>query len=219
MRYLIKAVVTALAVYLVLYGAFTGVNYVFNTSEVVQEQIDLQTSFYNPVTQEYTFNLTGPITTETDVKISRIIIGMLPDQKLIINIDSPGGDMMASIHITNLISKNDNIIVKVDTMAASGAAIITVGAKHRIVNDGAVIMFHLPYVQTDGHFYARNYETNKYMVDYLNIIANFETKIGKERFTFFALGGDLAIMGKEFNEIFGAVASNDNVMGPRYVQN
>lgn len=152
--------------------------------------------------KEYDYALTSEITAKTALEVKNQLIKLTPDDHLTILIDSPGGSMMASMNICDMLKDRKDVTLKVDHLAASGAALVLLSNENRIVSDSAIVLFHLPYVDIDGEYYMRSYMMNKIQIDWLNINFDFENKLGHDKFMTFALGGDLILMGKDFKLVF-----------------
>lgn len=94
------------------------------------------------------YDVIGGYGVRADVLVAQI--QELSDQKLIVRINSPGGDYYDALAIANALARHGNAEAHVDGMAASAATIIALGAQRVVMSRGAVWMIHNPWASLQG---------------------------------------------------------------------
>lgn len=163
-------------------------------------------AMYDPLTHTYTYTIDDYINQTTENQVKELLSKMSTTDIAVITIDSHGGMAVSGTNIADmLIMTNKHVVLKCTGMAASAAAVVLLAGKERVVSPSAMVIFHEPYLNSDntGDLKTRSFELNKIQLEYLNQNFDFQNKIGRNHFTTYAIGGDLILLGSEFNQLFG----------------
>jgi ATP-dependent protease ClpP protease subunit len=106
----------------------------------------------NVIGNHYVIKLHGPISsTSVEVVSSGLALAKGYGLPLFIDIDSPGGSVMAELQIANMIRQSDVYVVTyANGMAASAAAMILMLGDHRIASPHSLILTHYTSGGLDG---------------------------------------------------------------------
>ncbi len=73
------------------------------------------------------------------------------DKPVLVEINSPGGSVMAALAIQKAVESQGQVTCVVDGMAASAAAVTLQSCQTRLATDRSIIMFHTAAIQCEGH--------------------------------------------------------------------
>jgi len=148
--------------------------------------------------------LSGGITSDKIYNLETQMKKAQPGQKIILIINSPGGELLPALRLIDLMKTNKSQeVCQIENLAASGAALIAGACDDISATPAAIVMFHLPYHLGDNGEVIRDTEFSKYHIHQMTSVIDLD-KLLNHRFASYVMGEDVYLTAEEFiNNFYG----------------
>jgi len=164
---------------------------------------------------ENSLSVEGKITSTTDqlfaIKLSELLLETPPEKDVVIQLNSPGGNVSAALRMAKIIrsiSQYAKVVteVKADKMCGSACPLILFSSSHFIIHDTSLFLFHQPTLKAvdESALTRASEEIDKATEFYLQEIQRQQPKLAKflrDEHVLEGMHGDVVLMGSKLKRL------------------